>query len=91
MQTQLVTRWLDLRRVSGDKTAKASALYLCRALDAKYSASRLWEWEHGKRPVPENVASFMRSEILPSLFTEESLDDRETQEKIMRILKVLIN
>lgn len=86
----LVTAWLEYR-AGRDKTAAASARYLSARLSRIYTQSRLWEWEHGKRPLPGDVAALMREEVLPTLLDKAGFDDSGDRKKIEAILKVLLS
>lgn len=86
---RLVTAWLE-HRATLDGSAAASARYLNARLARQYTPSRISEWKHGKRPIPDEVVALMRDEVLPSLLDEAGFDDPQERDRVMDILKVLL-
>jgi len=86
---RLVEVWLSYRKERGDGVADA-AQYLAEQLGKKYSASRIWEWKTGGRPVPDDVAKLMRKEVLPWLLPREGVKSEVQQAKFISILEMLI-
>ena len=86
---RLVEAWLAYRLEHGDGP-HAAARYLSKQCGKRYQPSRIWEWSHGSRPVPQNIAKFMRAEILPWLMKREGIVNPKTREKLASILEILI-
>lgn len=86
---RLVKAWLAYRAEQGEGAA-ACARYLNARLGKQYTSARIWEWEHGKRPVPEEVARVMREEILPWLMDREDFVDPSVRNRIASILEILL-